>query len=62
MRVPWSRFEENGPGPDIIPLIPSLRRLGVSIGEARDVILAVGKVGFYNVICDVDDIINHLRC
>jgi hypothetical protein len=55
MRVPWSWFEGHGPGPDIIPLIPLLCRLGVlSIGEARDVILAVWKVGFYNVICDVE--------
>ena len=55
VRVPWSEFEGHGPGPDITPFTPSLRRLGVvSIGEARDVILAVGKVGFYSVICDVE--------
>ncbi|KAL3823607.1 hypothetical protein ACHAXA_005588 [Cyclostephanos tholiformis] len=51
VRVPWSAFEGYGPGADVIPFVPSLRRLGVvSIGEARKVILAVGKVGFYNVI------------
>jgi hypothetical protein len=55
VRVPWSEFEGHGPGPDIIPFVPSLRRLGVvSIGETRDVILAVGKVGFYSVICDIE--------
>ena len=55
MRVPWSEFEGHGPGPDMISFVPSLRRLGVvSIGEARDVILAVGKVGFYSVLCDVE--------
>jgi hypothetical protein len=51
VRVPWSAFEGHGPGPDVTPFVPSLRRLGVvSIGEAREVVLAVGKVGFYNVI------------
>ena len=51
VRVPWSAFEGHGPGPDVTPFVPSLRRLGVvSIGEARKVVLAVGKVGFYNVI------------
>ena len=51
MRVPWSAFEGHGPGPDVTPFVPSLRRLGVvSIGEAKEVVLAVGKVGFYNVI------------
>lgn len=55
VRIPWSAFEGHGSGPDVTPFVPLLRRLGVvSLGEARDVILAVGKVGFYNVICDVD--------
>lgn len=51
VRLPWDAFEGHGPGPDVNPFVPSLRRLGiVSIGEAKDVVLAVGKVGFYNVI------------
>ena len=52
MRLPWSEFEGYGRGPSSTPFAPMLRRLGVvSIGEAKeDVILAVGKVGFYNVI------------
>eukprot|EP00581_Thalassiosira_minuscula_P008879 CAMPEP_0183712204 /NCGR_PEP_ID=MMETSP0737-20130205/7398_1 /TAXON_ID=385413 /ORGANISM="Thalassiosira miniscula, Strain CCMP1093" /LENGTH=300 /DNA_ID=CAMNT_0025940783 /DNA_START=27 /DNA_END=932 /DNA_ORIENTATION=+ len=51
IRLPWDAFEGHGPGPDVTPFVPSLRRLGVvSIGEAKDVVLAVGEVGFYNVI------------
>eukprot|EP00578_Thalassiosira_sp_NH16_P002470 CAMPEP_0181135342 /NCGR_PEP_ID=MMETSP1071-20121207/32569_1 /TAXON_ID=35127 /ORGANISM="Thalassiosira sp., Strain NH16" /LENGTH=328 /DNA_ID=CAMNT_0023221919 /DNA_START=163 /DNA_END=1149 /DNA_ORIENTATION=- len=52
VRVPWSEFIGYGPGPDVTPFVPLLRRLGVvSIGEAKnDVVLAVGKIGFYNVI------------
>lgn len=52
MRLPWSEFEGHGPGPNSTPFVPMLRRLGVvSIGEAKeDVTLAIGKVGFYNVI------------
>lgn len=51
VRLPWDAFEGHGSGPDATPFVPSLRRLGVvSIGEAKDVVLAVGKVGFYNVI------------
>ena len=52
VRLPWSEFEGYGPGPNSASFVPMLRRLGVvSIGETKeDVILAVGKVGFYNVI------------
>ena len=50
VRLPWSAFEGYGPGADSNPFVPSLRRLGVvSIGEAKDVVLAVGKVGFFSV-------------
>jgi len=50
VRLPWSAFEGFGPGADSNPFVPSLRRLGVvSIGEAKDVVLAVGKVGFFSV-------------
>ena len=51
VRLPWDAFTGYGPGPDVTPFAPILRRLGVvAIGEAKDVVLAVGKVGFYNVI------------
>ena len=51
MRLPWDVFKGHGPGPDVTPFVPTLRRLGiVSIGEAKEVVLAVSKVGFYNVI------------
>ncbi|KAL7435007.1 hypothetical protein ACHAXH_006837 [Discostella pseudostelligera] len=52
VRLPWSEFEGYGPGPNSTPFVPMLRRLGVvSIGEPKeDVTLAIGKVGFYNVI------------
>jgi len=51
VRLPWDAFEGFGPGPGVTPFVPILRRLGVvSIGEVKDVVLAVGKVGFYNVI------------
>ncbi|KAL7522588.1 hypothetical protein ACHAWX_007286 [Stephanocyclus meneghinianus] len=51
LRLPWDVFKGYGPGPDVTPFVPTLRRLGiVSIGEAKDVVLAVSKVGFYNVI------------
>jgi len=51
VRLPWDAFEGHGPGPDVTPFEPTLRRLGVvSIGEAKEVVLAVGRVGFYNVI------------
>lgn len=51
VRLPWDAFEGYGPGPDVTPFVPSLRRLGiVSIGEAKDVVLAVGRVSFYNVL------------
>mmetsp|Transcript_2912 Transcript_2912/g.6291 ORF Transcript_2912/g.6291 Transcript_2912/m.6291 type:complete len:293 (+) Transcript_2912:188-1066(+) len=51
VRLPWSGFEGYGPGPDGSPFMASIRRLGVvSIGEAKEVVLAVGQIGFYNVI------------
>jgi hypothetical protein len=51
VRLPWDAFAGYGAGPEVTPFVPILRRLGiVSIGEAKDVVLAVGKVGFYNVI------------
>lgn len=51
VRLPWDAFEGYGPGPDSTPFVPSLRRLGlVSVGEAKDVVVAVGGIGFYNVI------------
>ena len=51
VRLPWDAFKGFGPGPEVTPFVPVLRRLGVvSIGEVKDVMLAVGKVGFYNVI------------
>lgn len=51
VRLPWSGFEGHGPGADSSPFMASIRRLGVvSIGEAKDVVLAIGNVGFYNVI------------
>lgn len=51
VRLPWDAFEGFGPGPEVTPFVPILRRLGVvSIGEAKEVVLAVGRVGFYNVI------------
>eukprot|EP00580_Thalassiosira_gravida_P014105 CAMPEP_0201682996 /NCGR_PEP_ID=MMETSP0494-20130426/51901_1 /ASSEMBLY_ACC=CAM_ASM_000839 /TAXON_ID=420259 /ORGANISM="Thalassiosira gravida, Strain GMp14c1" /LENGTH=321 /DNA_ID=CAMNT_0048166763 /DNA_START=95 /DNA_END=1061 /DNA_ORIENTATION=+ len=47
----WDEFAGYGSGPDVTPFVPSLRRLAVvAIGEAKDVVLAVGQVGFYNVI------------
>ena len=50
VRIPWSEFRGHGPGADGTVFEPMLRRLGVvSIGEAKDVVLAVSKVGFYNV-------------
>ena len=50
MRLPFSDFEGYGPGPDSKQFEPRVRRLAVvSIGEAKDVVLAVAKVGFYNV-------------
>lgn len=51
VRLSWDSFEGYGPGPDGTPFVPALRRMGVvSIGEAKDVVLAIGRVGFYNVI------------
>lgn len=51
VRLPWDSFEGYGPGPDSTPFVPSLRRLGVvSVGEAKEVVVAVGRIGFYNVI------------
>ena len=51
VRLPWDSFEGYGPGPDSTPFAPSLRRLGVvSVGEAKEVVVAVGRIGFYNVI------------
>lgn len=51
VRLPWDVFRGHGPGPEATPFVPILRRLGVvSIGESKEVVLAVGKVGFYNVI------------
>ena len=50
IRIPWSEFGGHGPGADGTEFEPMLRRLGVvSIGEAKDVVLAVAKVAFYNV-------------
>lgn len=51
VRLNWDAFKGCGTGLDVTPFVPSLRRLAVvSIGEAKDVVLAVGSVGFYNVI------------
>mmetsp|Transcript_21441 Transcript_21441/g.38406 ORF Transcript_21441/g.38406 Transcript_21441/m.38406 type:complete len:308 (-) Transcript_21441:121-1044(-) len=51
VRLSWDEFAGYGSGPDVTPFVPSLRRLAVvAIGEAKDVVLAVGQVGFYNVI------------
>jgi hypothetical protein len=51
VRLPWSAFEGFGAGPECTPFVPLLRRLGVvSIGQAKEVVLAVGRIGFYNVI------------
>ena len=51
VRLPWDSFDGHGSGPDSTPFVPTLRRLGVvSIGEAKDVTIAVRKIGFYNVI------------
>ena len=52
VRLPWDSFDGSGPGDaTTAPFVPTLRRLGVvSIGEEKDVVLAVGRVGFYNVI------------
>jgi len=51
VRLPWDEFAGYGSGPDVTPFVPSLRRLAVvAIGETKDVVLAVGQVGFYNVI------------
>lgn len=51
VRLPWDAFVGYGPGPDVTPFVPLLRRLGiVSIGKEKDVVLAVGRVGFYNVV------------
>lgn len=52
VRLPWDAFRGYGPGPDVTPFVPILRRLGiVSIGEAKEeVVLAVARVGFYNVV------------
>ena len=50
VRLPFSDFKGYGPGPDSKQFEPRVRRLAVvSIGEAKDVVLAVAKVGFYNV-------------
>ena len=50
VRLPFSDFKGYGPGPDTKQFEPRVRRLAVvSIGEAKDVVLAVAKVGFYNV-------------
>jgi len=49
LRLPWDVFDGYGPGPDVTPFVPSLRRMGIfSIGEAKDVFLAISKVAFYN--------------
>eukprot|EP00574_Skeletonema_japonicum_P003586 CAMPEP_0201714278 /NCGR_PEP_ID=MMETSP0593-20130828/832_1 /ASSEMBLY_ACC=CAM_ASM_000672 /TAXON_ID=267983 /ORGANISM="Skeletonema japonicum, Strain CCMP2506" /LENGTH=275 /DNA_ID=CAMNT_0048203545 /DNA_START=73 /DNA_END=897 /DNA_ORIENTATION=+ len=38
VRLPWDAFEGFGPGPEVTPFVPILRRLGVvSIGEVKDV-------------------------
>mmetsp|Transcript_13375 Transcript_13375/g.22816 ORF Transcript_13375/g.22816 Transcript_13375/m.22816 type:complete len:291 (+) Transcript_13375:112-984(+) len=51
VRLPWDAFEGYGPGPEVTPFVPILRRLGVvSIGEVKDVVLAVANVGFFSVI------------
>jgi len=51
VRLPWDAFEGYGPGPDVTPFVPLIRRLGVvSIGKEKDVVLAVGQIGFYNVV------------
>jgi len=51
IRLSWGDFKGHGPGPDETEFVPTLRRIGiVSIGEAKDVSIAVSKVGFYNVI------------
>jgi len=51
VRLPWDAFKGYGPGCESTDFVPVLRRLGVvSIGEAKEVVLAVAKVGFYNVI------------
>jgi hypothetical protein len=51
VRLPWHIFEGFGPGPQSTEFVPLLRRLGVvSIGESKQVVLAVGRVGFYSVI------------
>mmetsp|Transcript_32383 Transcript_32383/g.64443 ORF Transcript_32383/g.64443 Transcript_32383/m.64443 type:complete len:309 (+) Transcript_32383:263-1189(+) len=51
VRLTWDSFEGYGPGPSVTPFVPILRRLGVvAIGEAKSIVLAVGKVGFYRVI------------
>ena len=50
VRLPFSDFKGYGSGPDTKQFEPRVRRLAVvSIGEAKDVVLAVAKVGFYNV-------------
>jgi len=50
VRLPFSDFKGYGPGPDSKQFEPRVRRLAVvSIGEAKDVVLAIAKVGFYNV-------------
>jgi len=49
--LPWDAFKGYGPGPESTAFVPVLRRLAVvSIGEAKEVVLAVAKVGFYSVI------------
>lgn len=51
VRLPWDTFEGYGPGPDVTPFVPLIRRLGVvSIGKEKDVVLAVRQIGFYNVV------------
>ena len=50
VRLPFSDFKGYGSGPDTKEFEPRVRRLAVvSIGEAKDVVLAIAKVGFYNV-------------
>ena len=50
VRLPFSDFKGYGPGPDTKQFEPRVRRLAVvAIGEAKDVVLAVAKVGFYKV-------------
>ena len=50
VRLPFSDFKGYGSGPDTKQFEPRVRRLAVvSIGEAKDVVLAIAKVGFYNV-------------